>query len=160
YALYHVTAFRGLRRAESVGLPWAEVDLEEALLTVIEILSDDEHDDPDDPKSDAGTRTMSLDPGSVDVIIEWQDRQEQERQQSGAAWIDSGRVFTQPDGRPLRPGWISERFDALIRKYNAIQSGYKLGKPITSLARRHRVSEEAVKVAVNGEPLPPIRFHD
>jgi integrase len=159
YALYHVTAFRGLRRAESVGLPWAEVDLEEALLTVIETLSDDGHDDPDDPKSDAGTRTMSLDPGSVDVIIEWQDRQEQERQQSEAAWIDSGRVFTQPDGRPLRPGWISERFDALIRKYNAIQSGYKLGKAITSLARRHRVSEEAVKLAVNGEPLPPIRFH-
>ncbi|WP_149260558.1 hypothetical protein [Actinomadura sp. K4S16] len=28
-------------------------------------------------------------------------------------WVDSGRVFTRADGRPLRPQWISTRFDDL-----------------------------------------------
>jgi site-specific recombinase XerD len=65
YALYHVTAFRGLRRDEAVGLPWTEVDLDEALLSVLHTPGEDEHHDPDDPKSEAGTRTMSLDPESV-----------------------------------------------------------------------------------------------
>ena len=34
----------------------------------------------------------------------------------GSAWTDSGRVFTREDGTPLRPGWISERFGALIAR--------------------------------------------
>jgi site-specific recombinase XerC len=36
YSLYHLTVFRGLRRAEIAGLPWAELDLDEGLLTVSE----------------------------------------------------------------------------------------------------------------------------
>ena len=34
----------------------------------------------------------------------------------GAAWVDSGLVFTREDGAPLRPGYISEHFSLLIRK--------------------------------------------
>ena len=34
YALWHVVAFRGLRRSEAVGLPWSDVDLDRGTLTV------------------------------------------------------------------------------------------------------------------------------
>jgi len=155
YALYHVTAFRGLRRAEVTGLPWTELDLDEALLTVLETAPDDEYEDPDDPKSEAGSRTMSLDPGSVDILLDWQDRQDQERAAAGTAWIDSGMVFTQPGGSELRPAWASQRFDELVKKYNAIRRGHADGKTVEYLARRHRISEDAVHVALE-EPLPPI----
>jgi hypothetical protein len=74
YALYHLTAFRGLRRAEDVGLAWTELDQDEALLTVLATLTDDAYDalnenyddpydDPEDPKSDASDRTMPPGPG-------------------------------------------------------------------------------------------------
>jgi integrase len=159
YSLYHLTAFRGLRRAEDVGLPWTEIDLDEALLTIAETLDDDAYEDPDDPKSDAGTRTMSLDPGSVEVLEAWHERQDQERAAAGDTWIDSGLVFTQPDGSPLRPAWISQRFDVLVTKYSAIRRGHAAGKTVEQLARRHWVTEAAVRVALT-EPLPPIRFHD
>jgi integrase len=167
YALYHLTAFRGLRRAEDVGLAWTELDLDEALLTVLVTLTDDQYDDPvdddyddpEDPKSDAGSRTMSLDPLTVSVLENWRGHQEQERAEAGASWTDSGKVFTQPDGSPLRPAWISERFDGLIEKYNTIRRGFKDGKTIEQLAKRHRVSKAAVEVALT-ESLPPIRFHD
>lgn len=39
YALYHVVAFRGLRRGEVCGLPWEDIDLEAATLTVRERLT-------------------------------------------------------------------------------------------------------------------------
>lgn len=44
-------------------------------------------------------------------------------------------------------------------KYNAIRRGYKEGKTVDQLARRHRTTEAAVRVALT-DPLPPIRFHD
>jgi integrase len=145
--------------SEVAGLPWTELDLDEALLTVLETAPDDEYEDPDDPKSEAGSRTMSLDPGSVDVLLDWQDRQDKERAAAGTAWVDSGMVFTQPDGSELRPEWASQRFDELVKKYNAIRRGHADGKTVEYLAKRHRVSEDAVRVALE-EPLPPIRFHD
>lgn len=163
YALYHLTAFRGLRRGEIAGLPRAEVDLEEALLTVLVTAPDDDDDynddDPDDPKSDAGSRTMSLDPVTVEVLQAWFERQDDEQAEAGSSWVDSGLVFTQPDGSPLRETWISERFEGLIDKYTAIRRGHKDGKTVEDLARKHRASEDAVKVALT-DPLPPIRFHD
>jgi hypothetical protein len=115
YALYHLTAFRGLRRGEIAGLPRTEVDLDEALLTVLATPSDD-YDDPDDPKSDAGSRTMSLDPVTVVVMGAWFDQQDRERAAAGSTWVDCGRAFTNPDGSPLRERWISERFDGFIKK--------------------------------------------
>jgi integrase len=159
YSLYHLTAFRGLRRAEVVGLPWSELDLDEALLTITETAPDDEYEDPDDPKSEAGSRTMSVDPGTVTVLDGWQACQDEERVAAGDAWSDSGKVFTRPDGGPLRPAWVSQRFDELIKKYNTIRRGYAEGRTIEQLTRRHRVSKAAVEVALT-EPLPPIRYHD
>ena len=34
----------------------------------------------------------------------------------GPGWTDSGRVFTREDGKPLRPGWISQRFGVLAAR--------------------------------------------
>jgi hypothetical protein len=34
----------------------------------------------------------------------------------GSAWTDTGRVFTREDGALLRPGWIRQRFGAVISR--------------------------------------------
>jgi integrase len=156
YALYHLTAFTGPRRGEVAGLTWAEVDLEESYYTIREALYDD---DPDVPKSEAGTRTVPLDPITVQVLKDWQRHQFKERLAAGNRWVDSGMVFTEPKGSPLRPEWIGERFDSLIAKYGLIRRGLKAGRPPTELARRHNVSVAAVEVT-RIDPLPPIRYHD
>ena len=46
----------------------------------------------------------------------WRKVQLAERMARGSAWTDSGRVFTREDGTPLRPGWVSTRFDTLATK--------------------------------------------
>lgn len=57
YALFHLTAFRGTRRAEVAGLPWTDTDLDESgSITIRETRPDD-----DDTKSEAGDKTVGLD---------------------------------------------------------------------------------------------------
>jgi len=165
YALFHLVAFRGLRRAEVAGLGWADTDLQGAgALTVRETCPDpDSQDDEyDDTKSDAGERTVALDEATVSALLDWRSRQERERSAAGPEiWVDSGRVFTREDGARLRPQWISARFEGLIRKYGLVRRRHSVeGWSIERIARRHRISVRAVEVAIEGDSLPPIRFHD
>jgi integrase len=34
----------------------------------------------------------------------------------GAAWVDTGRIFTREDGTELHPSRVSETFDRLVKK--------------------------------------------
>ena len=115
YPLYALAAFAGLRRAELAGLPWSETDLDAGLITVRETRPDDDAD-PDDPKSEAGSRTVALSADTAALLRAWRKRQLEERLAWGEAWTDSGLVFTKEDGQPLRPAYLSEHFGMLIRK--------------------------------------------
>ena len=115
YPLYSLAAFAGLRRAEVAGLPWSETDLDGGLVTVRETRPDDDAD-PDDPKSEAGSRTVALSAATVALLRAWRKRQLKERMAWGGAWADCGLVFTREDGAPLRPGHISEHFAVPVRK--------------------------------------------
>jgi integrase len=117
YALFHLVAFTGLRRAEVIWLAWAEVDLDEGVLDIRETRADEE-DDPDDPKSQSGDRTVPLDALTVVVLRAWRKRQAEERLAWGPGWTDTGLMFTREDGTALSPQWVSVRFESL-----AYQSG-------------------------------------
>ena len=103
----------GLRRAEVAGLPWSEVDLDRGIITIRETRPGD---DPDDPKSEAGQRTIALSATLAALQRVWRREQLKERMAWGNAWMDSGLVFTREDGQPLRQGHISEHFAVLVRK--------------------------------------------
>jgi integrase len=110
YALWHVIAFRGLRRSEAVWLGWSDVDLDAATLTVRQ----DAHRDWQGPKTDASERTVVLDSGTVAVLREHRKAQNEDRLLWGAAWTDTGLVFTHENGRSLTPDGVSQRFDRLL----------------------------------------------
>jgi integrase len=107
YALYCLAAFCGLRRDELLGLPWAEVDLEQPSVTVRDTGGGD------GPKSERGTRTVPL-PGRVaQALRAWRRAQAAERLAWGEAWDDTGRVFTREDGTAVPGQWVSVRFETL-----------------------------------------------
>jgi Phage integrase family len=112
YALFHLVAFTGLRRGEVIWLAWTEVNLDEGVIHIREARTDDE-DDPDDPKSEAGDRTVPLDALTIVILRTWRKRQAEERLAWGHGWTDSGLVFTRVDGAALSPQWVSVRFEAL-----------------------------------------------
>lgn len=39
-----------------------------------------------------------------------------DKKQAGAEWIDSGHVFTRPDGHPIEPATLTRHFNALLRE--------------------------------------------
>lgn len=114
YPLFHLVAFCGMRRAEVVGLPWAEVDLDEGAVTIRDVV--DEDLDPDDPKTEAGIRIIFLDSETLKVLRAWRKRQAEEKLAIGELWVDTGLVFTREDGRPLRAEGVSQAFERLAKR--------------------------------------------
>ncbi|MFF5992603.1 site-specific integrase [Prauserella flavalba] len=113
-AMWHLAVLRGPRRGEIAGLPWAETDLDAAWAQITEQLTEVEYEvEEGAPKSEAGTRTIPLDAESVRLLRVHRRRQAEARLKLGDAWVDSGRVFTKPDGSQLRPSWIGDRFEKL-----------------------------------------------
>jgi hypothetical protein len=55
----------------------------------------------------------------VSVLKAHLRQQAKARPSLGDAWVDAGRVFTQPDGRWIHPAWLSDHFDRLV-KYSGL----------------------------------------
>jgi integrase len=116
YALWLLVATTGMRRAELAGLRWVDVDLDAARLSprrprvvVNYVVHESE------PKTRMGKRSLALDPATLAALQEHKARQEQERAEVGSAWMDSGLVFTRPDGVPIHPDLITDWFRRLAR---------------------------------------------
>lgn len=106
---------RGLRRGELAGLRWDAVDLDAGSISITRtrVLVNGQPTDSV-PKTDAGRRTIPLDPGLVATLRSHQTRQKAERLAAGPAWIAEGYVFTDEFGAPLHPEYISTRFESLV----------------------------------------------
>ncbi|WP_239331917.1 site-specific integrase [Frankia sp. CiP3] len=157
YALWHLAAFWGLRRGELVGLAWPDVSLDTRRVHVRQA-------QPDDTlgavKSEESNRIIIVDETTAAVGRAWRTAQRAERLAWGEAWTDSGRVFTYENGQPLKPAYVSQRFDLLVDRYTALRRRSAAGWSVERIARKHRTSIDTVRVALAGPPLPPVRFHD
>lgn len=109
YALWHTAVQWGLRRGELVGLRWSDVRLESSRVSV-------RHSGDGDPKSEAGLRTITVDPETVGALKAWRKAQAEEHLAWGPAWEDSDRVFTRENGGALDGGQVGKRFDLLVTK--------------------------------------------
>lgn len=110
-ALFHLVALAGLRRGEALGLRWVDVDLDTGTASITQQLLDTGAGlafGP--PKTRSGVRTVSLDVGTVQVLLRHAERQSAERRAWGDAWVDQGLVFTRENGNALRPDYVSRLF--------------------------------------------------
>ncbi|MEB3371922.1 site-specific integrase [Saccharopolyspora mangrovi] len=115
--MFHLIAHVGLRRGEACGLGWEDVDLVNGTITVRisrTVVGNQIIEGP--PKSDAGGRTVALDRGTVEVLRDHRKTQVGERLRLGSTWVESGKLFTRPDGSALNPNQVSNRFHALTAR--------------------------------------------
>jgi len=115
YALYHLVAFRGLRRGEACGLRDDDLDLDNAQLTVrAQRVQIGWKVDDGDPKTDAGHRLVALDTATVTVLREHLVIREAEQALHSSRWVDNtGLIFTEPGGAPLHPANVTDTFTTL-----------------------------------------------
>lgn len=114
YALYHLVAYRGLRRGEACGLRWEDVDLEAGTITPRRQLRQIGWEvEEADLKTDGSEAPIALDRATVDVLRAHRVRQSEERLAWGEAWQGVGHVFTREDGSPLHPASVTAVFERL-----------------------------------------------
>jgi integrase len=144
YALYHLAAHRGLRRGETCGVHWTDLDIDTEHTHSTDPHGPEHDGDAgtltvrwqiiqlgwatyiDDPKTDDSDATIALDKETVKALRRHRTQQRRERLAAATAWTDTGLVFTTPTGQALHPADVTDQFHFLTR-----QAG-----------------------------LPPIRFHD
>ncbi|WYB31078.1 tyrosine-type recombinase/integrase [Streptomyces sp. SM1P] len=115
YAVFHLMGTRGLRRGEAVGQDWHETDLNVGLITPAkEIVVDGWDPYESEPKTDGSAGTIALDSVNVAVLRAHRKRQTRERKKAGAAWQETGKIFTKEDGSWLHPETVSETFRRLL----------------------------------------------
>lgn len=114
YALYHLVAFRGLRRGEACGIRRADVSLSTAIAAVRwQITQLGWATSQGIPKSEAGERQVALDSQTVAVIRAHRRRQDEEKQTAAGTWAGSGFEFTTETGAPLHPAAVTATFEQL-----------------------------------------------
>ena len=112
YALFHLIAFRGLRRGEACGLRWSDLDLKKGVVTIRwQIVQLGGQSAQGRPKSDAGERHVSLDRATIQELKAHRARQSAEHLAAGEERMDSGFVFTTPTGKPLFPAVVTAQFE-------------------------------------------------
>jgi integrase len=114
YALYHLIAYRGLRRGEACGLRRADTDLAASVTAIrwqITQLGWATEQAP--PKSEAGERHVALDAQTTAVIRAHRRQHDQEKEQAEGAWHESGFELTNPDGSPLHPAAVTATFEQI-----------------------------------------------
>ncbi|WP_435838083.1 site-specific integrase [Streptomyces chrestomyceticus] len=117
YALFHLIAFRGLRRGEACGQKWTDTNLDAGLITVAkQLVVDGWEVYEDDPKTDAGARTIALDSATVLVLKRHRAQQDKDRKEWENAWVETGRVFTKENGEMLHPANVIRRFIELYEE--------------------------------------------
>jgi integrase len=108
-ALWRFLAVTGARRGEALGLTWYAVEagtarIERQLVPLAGGLAFLP------PKTEAGLRTLRLDPGTVEIPQAHKAAQDAERASWGDAYQDDGLVFARENGAPLDPRGVSQAF--------------------------------------------------
>ena len=120
FAFWWLTALRGLRRGETCGLRWVDIDLEQGVLTIERNRTTAGYQIVEgDPKTPAGRRAVALDKRTVQVLRAHRRRQlDQQAEAVGhrRPWTDTGYVFTRPDGQPINPNYATTRFRKLVQR--------------------------------------------
>jgi integrase len=132
-ALWWLIALRGLRRGEVAALDRDDLDSEAGELTItrqLVALPGELYCGP--PKSHASCRTVALDEAGTRWLVDQAVRQNIEllrhqfadqrrsdaRIRTGPGWRRGRPMFTYADGRPIRPEYLTHRFNALVKEFD------------------------------------------
>jgi integrase len=115
--LWHVIAMTGMRRGETIGLRWSDVDLEAGRLSVRRALIPVNREVVvSEPKTAKGRRVIAIDPGTVEVLKGQAARQLDEQRKWDQAWIETGLVFTAENDAALDPESVGRYWRQAVKK--------------------------------------------
>ncbi|WP_371632506.1 site-specific integrase [Streptomyces sp. NBC_01259] len=118
HALYELALRTGLRKGELLGLHWDDLDLNAGTAGIRRSLQRTRTGGLTHlpTKTRASERRIALPTECILSLKEHKQQRDKERETAGAAWQDSGLVFTTPTGRPLDPANLTRRFRSFLER--------------------------------------------
>lgn len=92
----------GMRMGEALGLPWCCVDFRRGTVEVMQSLAPDRTIHP--PKTEAGYRTIAVDPATMDALMEWKAVRDGAMDALGIKTGPESPVFVQGNGNFM---WVA-----------------------------------------------------
>lgn len=113
-----LTALYGFRRSEVCGLKWSAVDFHQKTLTVrrAAVMVGTKLECVDKTKTASSYRTLPLTAEMAQYLQTLKAQQEDAQKLIGMSCEEDGYVCCWPDGSPLKPEYVSRRFDKLLRE--------------------------------------------
>ena len=101
----YLGVFGGLRAGEVVGLEWSDFNFDGNTLIVNRSYQHLPGMKPfdKDPKTIRGRRTITLPEVAMDILLKHKTEQEHTRTKLANKWINSNKVLTQWNGKPMNP---------------------------------------------------------
>ena len=118
YVFFSTLLCTGLRRGELLALRWPNLDLDQAVLHVVETafrLGNGEYVTKE-PKTKHSRRAVSLPRSLVSLLRAYRTDQRHLRAKVGAGLADDGFVFAHADCSPLNPNAITLAFKRIVRR--------------------------------------------
>lgn len=114
YALFYLAMTTGLRRGELLGLMWSDIrgDMLNVRRSLTLVAG---KPTVTTPKTYKATRWVALSPDVLDILEAHRQRQQAEMAFLGAAWPESGLVFTSEVGTPYNPHNVARLRKQLMR---------------------------------------------
>ncbi len=118
--------FSGVRRGELVGLEWSDVDFKNETIEVnksTQYLPEKGIFDTD-PKTESSNRIVPIPNYITNVLLEYKDWYDEQKDLYGDKWIDSNKLFVQANGKPMHPDTLGKWYKTHIES---------LGLPVVKL---------------------------
>lgn len=116
-ALWRLAATTGLRRGEILGLRWSDIDLDQGSVSIQQQrVKGHGTVSYRPPKTAKGRRSVALDGVTVASLRKHRKTQLEQRLMLALPYRDEDVVFSYPDGRPIDPDGLSQRFERHVRE--------------------------------------------
>jgi integrase len=138
FGFYYLAAYTGARRGELLNLRWEHVDLDRAEVRIVGSAAVISGQRIEGTTKGGRSRTVSIDPSTVQVLREHCQRQLSERLTVGPEWRGDSDdyVFTSAWSAPVHPDTVSSLMPVLINRHNKRRSDNDKCKPLPA-ARLH-----------------------
>ena len=106
---------------EITALEWSDINFEAKTITIsrqLQYLAEYGTFDMESTKTQSGNRTIYISSTIVNLLKEYRAWQEEEKTKWGDKWVDSDKLFTQENGKPIFPYYPSKWFNKFIKRNN------------------------------------------